>query len=190
MKILFASKNKNKFKEIKEIFKDSKFEIIFDDVLEDVVEDKDTILGNAQKKSEEIFLKHNIPVLSDDSGLFVEALGNLPGVSTARYAGENASDQENIEKMLKNLSNEENRKAFFKTVIYFFDGETRLDTEGILNGQITTTPRGNNGFGYDPIFELDGSTLAELSFEEKTDISHRKIAAKKMCDLLTDTFAE
>ena len=92
--------------------------------------------------------------------------------------------------MLKNLSNEENRKAFFKTVIYFFDGETRLDTEGILNGQITTTPRGNNGFGYDPIFEIDGSTLAELSFEEKTDISHRKIAAKKMCDLLTDTFAE
>ena len=107
MKILFASKNKNKFKEIKEIFKDSKFEIIFDDDLEDVVEDKDTILGNAQKKSEEIFLKHNIPVLSDDSGLFVEALGNLPGVSTARSAGENASDQENIEKMLKNLSNEE-----------------------------------------------------------------------------------
>ena len=111
MKILFASKNKNKFKEIREIFKDSKFEIIFDDDLEDVVEDKDTILGNAQKKSEEIFLKHNIPVLSDDSGLFVEALGNLPGVSTARYAGENASDQENIERMLKNLSNEENRKA-------------------------------------------------------------------------------
>ena len=190
MKILFASKNKNKFKEIKEIFKDSKFEIIFDDDLEDVVEDKDTILGNAQKKSEEIFLKDNIPVLSDDSGLFVEALGNLPGVSTARYAGENASDQENIEKMLKNLSNEENRKAFFKTVIYFFDGETRLDTEGILNGQITTTPRGTNGFGYDPIFEIDGSTLAELSFEEKTDISHRKIAAKKMFDLLTDTFSE
>ena len=155
-----------------------------------IVEDKDTILGNAQKKSEEIFLRHDIPVLSDDSGLFVESLGNLPGVSTARYAGENASDQENIEKMLKNLSNEENRKAFFKTVIYFFDGETRLDTEGILNGQITTTPRGNNGFGYDPIFEIDGSTLAELSFEEKTDISHRKIAAKKMCDLLTDTFAE
>ena len=99
MKILFASKNKNKFKEIKQIFKDSKFEIIFDEDLEDVVEDKDTILGNAQKKSEEIFLKHNIPVLSDDSGLFVEALGNLPGVSTARYAGENASDQENIEKL-------------------------------------------------------------------------------------------
>ena len=190
MKILFASKNKNKFKEIKEIFKDSKFEIIFDDDIEDVIEDKDTILGNAQKKSEEIFLKHYIPVLSDDSGLFVEALGNLPGVSTARYAGENASDQENIEKMLKNLSNEENRKAFFKTVIYFFDGEIRLDTEGTLNGQITMTPRGNNGFGYDPIFEIDGSTLAELNFEEKTDISHRKIAAKKMCDLLTDTFAE
>ena len=171
MKILFASKNKNKFKEIKEIFKDSKFEIIFDDDLEDVVEDKDTILGNAQKKSEEIFLKHDIPVLSDDSGLFVEALGNLPGVSTARYAGETASDQENIEKMLKNLSNEKNRKAFFKTVIYFFDGDIRLDTEGTLNGQITMTPRGNNGFGYDPIFEIDGSTLAELSFEEKTDIS-------------------
>ena len=106
MKILFASKNKNKFKEIKEIFKDSKFEIIFDDDLEDVVEDKDTILGNAQKKSEEIFLKHNIPVLSDDSGLFVEALGTYLESQLLDTQGENASDQENIEKMLKNLSNE------------------------------------------------------------------------------------
>ena len=188
MKILFASKNKNKFEEIKEIFSDSDFEIIFDDSLEDVVEDRDTIIGNAQKKSEEIFDKYNVPVISDDSGLFVEALNNEPGVKTARYAGETATAEDNIQKLLNNLENEDNRNAFFQTVLYFFDGNNRLDTEGILPGTITTSPRGDNGFGYDPVFEVDGKTLAELSFEEKTKISHRKIAVEKMFTLLSETF--
>ena len=190
MKILFASKNKNKFEEIKEIFSDSDFEIIYDDSLEDVVEDRDTIIGNAQKKSEEIFEKHNVPVISDDSGLFVEALNNEPGVKTARYAGETATAEDNIQKLLNNLENEDNRNAFFQTVLYFFDGNNRLDTEGILSGIITTSPRGDNGFGYDPVFEVDGKTLAELSFEEKTKISHRKIATEKMFTLLSETFKE
>ena len=190
MKILFASKNKNKFEEIKEIFSDSDFEIIFDDSLEDVVEDRDTIIGNAQKKSEEIFEKYNVPVISDDSGLFVEALNNEPGVKTARYAGETATAEDNIQKLLNNLENEDNRNAFFQTVLYFFDGNNRLDTEGILSGRITTSPRGDNGFGYDPVFEVDGKTLAELSFEEKTKISHRKIATEKMFMLLSETFKE
>ena len=190
MKILFASKNKNKFEEIKQIFSDSNFEIIFDDSLEDVVEDRDTIIGNAQKKSEEIFEKHNVPVISDDSGLFVEALNNEPGVKTARYAGETATAEDNIQKLLNNLENEDNRNAFFQTVLYFFDGNNRLDTEGILSGTITTSPRGDNGFGYDPVFEVDGKTLAELSFEEKTKSSHRKIATEKMFTLLSETFKE
>ena len=88
------------------------------------------------------------------------------------------------------MENEENRNAFFQTVLYFFDGNNRLDTEGILLGTITTSPRGDNGFGYDPVFEVNGKTLAELSFEEKTKISHRKIATKKMFTLLSETFKE
>ena len=190
MKTLFASKNKNKFEEINKIFLDSKFEIVFKDDLDDVIEDRDTIIGNAQKKSEEIFEKYKIPVISDDSGLFVEALGDEPGVKTARYAGETASPSDNINKLLKNLEDKDNKVAFFKTVLYFYDGQNRLDTEGILSGNITTSPRGENGFGYDPIFEVGGLTLAELSFDQKTKISHRKIATKKMLALLSHTFKE
>ena len=186
MKILFASKNKNKFEEIKEIFSDSDFEIIFDDSLEDVVEDRDTIIGNAQKKSEEIFEKYNVPVISDDSGLFVEALNNQPGVKTARYAGETATAEDNIQKLLNNLENEDNRNAFFQTVLYFFDGNNRLNTEGILPGTITTSPRGDNGFGYDPVFQHQERTLAELSLDEKTEISHRNIACIKMVEILNE----
>ena len=88
------------------------------------------------------------------------------------------------------MENEDNRNAFFQTVLYFFDVNNRLDTEGILPGTITTSPRGDNGFGYDPVFEVDGKTLAELSFEEKTKISHRKIATEKMFTLLSETFKE
>ena len=88
------------------------------------------------------------------------------------------------------MENVDNRNAFFQTVLYFFDGDIRLDTKGILPGTITTSPRGDNGFGYDPVFEVDGKTLAELSFEEKTKISHRKIATEKMFTLLSETFKE
>ena len=88
------------------------------------------------------------------------------------------------------MENEDNRNAFFQTVLYFFDGNNRLDTEGILPGTITTSPRGDNGFGYDPVFEVDGKTLAELSIDEKTKISHRKIATEQMFKLLSEKFKE
>ena len=191
MKILFASKNKNKFEEINKIFLDSKFEIVFKDDLDDVIEDRDTIIGNAQKKSEEIFEKYKIPVISDDSGLFVEALGDEPGVKTARYAGESASPSDNINKLLKNLEDKDNKVAFFKTVLYFYDGQNRLDTEGILSGNITTSPRGENGFGYDPIFEELSSqlTFAEMPANLKDSLSHRGKAIAKLIPELRKIFS-
>ena len=111
-------------------------------------------------------------------------------MKSARYAGEQATDQDNIEKLITKLTNEENRSASFKTVLFFYDGVKEISTEGVLNGEITLEPRGDNGFGYDPVFEVNGKTLAELSFEEKTKISHRKIATEKMFMLLSETFKE
>ena len=124
MKILFASKNKNKYNEIKEIF-NKDYEFVFKNNLKDVVEDKNTILENAEKKAVETFTTYNLPIISDDSGLFVEALNGKPGVSTARYAGPSASDDENINKLLFEMKEIENRKAIFKTVLCFFDGEKK-----------------------------------------------------------------
>lgn len=110
----------------------------------------------------------------------------MPGLRSKRYAGENASDIENIEKLLTNLSEKKDRSAHFQTVLYFYDGKTEITTEGILEGVITQKPRGINGFGYDSIFEYDSKTLAELTSVEKNNISHRKIAANKMIGILNE----
>ena len=110
----------------------------------------------------------------------------MPGLRSKRYAGENASDIENIEKLLTNLSEKKDRSAHFQTVLYFYDGKTEITTEGILEGVITQKPRGVNGFGYDSIFEYDSKTLAELTSVEKNNISHRKIAANKMIGILNE----
>ena len=188
MKILFASKNKNKYNEIKEIFNNKDYEFVFKNDLQDVEEDKNTILDNAEKKAVETFTTYNLPIISDDSGLFVEALHGRPGVSTARYAGPSASDEENINKLLFEMKEIENRKAFFKTVLCFFDGEKKIFGEGILHGEITTFKKGLNGFGYDPIFLVNKKTLAELTIFEKTKISHRKKATLDLKNKLDDIF--
>ena len=210
MEILLATKNKNKFIELKNIFdrSNSKLELLFYQDLIEVEEDKETIFDNAKKKAIEVYKEYQKPVISDDSGLFVDSLDGEPGVKSARYAGEQATDQDNIEKLLGELENKKNRKAFFKTVLFFYDGEKEITTEGILEGEITFEPRGENGFGYDPVFEtqppiygrpvtveqaleeLMPKTLAELSLNQKTRISHRKIATEKMVTLLSETFKE
>ena len=182
MKILFASKNKNKFKEIKQIFKDSKFEIIFDDDLEDIVEDKDTILGNAQKKSEEIFLKHNIPVLSDDSGLCINALKGKPGIYSARWAKKYGSFSNAMRFILKKMKKKTNRSATFVCCLSLKYPKGKIITvTGQIKGSISHKVLGSKGFGYDPIFVPDGhkKTFGEMTNFEKNKISHRSIALKK-----------
>lgn len=189
MNILLATKNINKHKEISKIFKDTGgyHQAIYHEDLINVEEDKDTILENAQKKAYEIYNHYQVPVIADDSGLFVTSLNGMPGLRSKRYAGENATDQENIELLLSNLSGIEERSGYFQTVLYFYDGTKEISTEGILEGVITEEQRGTNGFGYDSIFEHDNKTLAELTPEKKNKISHRKIATNKMIGILNET---
>tara|TARA_B100000927_G_C16233507_1_gene376414 strand:+ start:5 stop:574 length:570 start_codon:yes stop_codon:yes gene_type:complete len=188
MEILLASNNKNKHKELFKIFEESgsKHTLISDNHIPEVIEDKNTIEENAKKKAKECYKLFNLPVISDDSGLFVEILDGKPGVHSKRYAGENATDVENNQKLINELKSSDNVIACFKTILCYFDGLNFITSEGILNGKIIFKPRGNNGFGYDPIFEVDGRTLAEMTLEEKSKLSHRKIAAVKLVEKLNE----
>jgi len=151
-----------------------------------VIEDKETIKENAEKKALEYFEFYDLPVIADDSGLFVDALNGAPGVHSARFSGENANDEKNNDKLLDLLQNISNRSATFKTVLCFYDGKEFLFTSGELNGKILSSPRGENGFGYDPIFEVNGKTLAEMTLDKKSEISHRKNATVNMVELLNE----
>ena len=188
MQIILASQNKNKLKELSTVFqkKLSEHSLVFPNKVLNVIEDKETIKENAEKKALEYFKFYNLPVIADDSGLFVEALNGAPGVHSARFSGEDADDEKNNHKLLDLLQNNSNRSATFKTVLCFFDGKEFLYTLGELDGEILSSPRGKNGFGYDPIFEVNGKTLAEMTLEEKSEISHRKNATIKMVELLNE----
>ena len=188
MQIILASQNKNKLKELSTIFQInlSKHSLVSPRKFLNVIEDKETIKENAEKKALEYFNFYDLPVIADDSGLFVEALKGAPGVHSARFSGEDADDKKNNHKLLDLLQNISNRSATFKTVLCFFDGKEFLYTSGELDGEILTSPRGKHGFGYDPIFEVNGKTLAEMTLEEKSEISHRKNATIKMVELLNE----
>ena len=188
MEILLASNNKNKHKELLKIFQEfgSKHTLIVNKDIPDVIEDKNTIEENAKKKAEECYEVFKSPIISDDSGLFVDALNGQPGVHSKRYAGLSSTDFENNQKLINKLKNFDNLNALFKTVLYFFDGLDFISTEGVLKGMIVLEPRGKNGFGYDPIFDVNGKTLAEMTLEEKSNISHRKIAAVKLVEKLNE----
>lgn len=184
-KIVIASGNKGKINDFKSIFK--QFEVVgIQSILEDFnpVEDGETFKDNALIKALEGAKRTNLPVISDDSGLSVEALEGAPGVRSARFAGDDATDQENNEKLLQLMSNEENRSAYFTSVIAvaFPDG-TAYTYEGVVFGEILERPVGTNGFGYDPLFQtLDGKKFGELSTDEKAEISHRKRAIDKLLE--------
>ena len=188
MQLVFASNNKNKIKEIQLLVPDSIQILSLEDIgcTEDIPETADTIEGNAILKANYVTEKYGYDCFADDSGLEVEALNGAPGVFSARYAGEPKNDENNIDKLLANLKDIENKKANFKTVICLNSkGEQHLFT-GIINGQIIEERIGTNGFGYDPIFVADGyeKTFAELTLEEKSNISHRGIAVKKLIHFL------
>lgn len=148
-----------------------------------VDEDGDTLEANARKKAQTISQETNLPVLAEDTGLEVKVLQGAPGVYSARYAGEDASYADNVEKLLQKLKGKTDRRAHFRCacVIYFPDGQELL-SQSQLNGAITATPRGRGGFGYDSIFTPDGfsKTLAELPADVKNKISHRAKALQTM----------
>ena len=154
--------------------------------LEDIPETADTIEGNAILKANYVTQNYGYNCFADDTGLEVEALNGVPGVYSARYAGEQKDANDNMAKLLANLEGKTNRKANFKTVICLnLDGKQQLFT-GIINGKIIEEKIGTNGFGYDPIFIADGysKTFAELTLEEKSVISHRGLAVKQLVDFL------
>lgn len=188
MKIVFATNNANKIHEIQNMLPES-IEIIGLESIgcyEEIPETADTIEGNAIMKANYITEKYGYDCFADDTGLEVEALSGEPGVYSARYAGEQKSPEDNMDKLLVNLENSANRNAQFKTVITLnLKGKQYLFT-GIAKGEITLEKKGNQGFGYDPIFRPEGyqETFAQLSLETKNTISHRGKATKELIAFL------
>jgi XTP/dITP diphosphohydrolase len=188
MKLIFATHNKNKLKEVRNLIPNSIELLSLDDLtlLEEIEETASTIEGNALLKAQTIYKQTGINCFADDSGLLVDALNGAPGVYSARYAGQHKNDNDNLEKLLIDLSGEENRNAHFKTVMaLIFDGKEYF-FEGIINGTITNQKSGSNGFGYDPIFLPSGyaETFAEMSSDLKNVISHRAKAMKKLVEFV------
>ncbi len=188
MKLLFATANSNKAFEIQKIVPKG-FEILsLKDInfSEDIPETSSTIEGNALQKTNFIVDRFKIDCFSDDTGLEIDALDGQPGVYSARYAGDEKDPEKNMDLVLEKMKNVHNRNARFKTVIaLYFNGTTHL-FEGIVNGVIRHERSGQEGFGYDPIFEPTetGKTFAEMSIEEKNKISHRGRAFEKMVQFL------
>lgn len=189
-KIVLSTDNKNKLREIREILEDLDIEIFGKSDIEgldfEVVEDGDTLYDNALKKADAMAKRVDLAVLADDTGLFVNALKGDPGVHSARYASEH-DDKKNREKLLNNLKDKEDRSAYFKTQIILIDSEKNIiPIEGVCQGRISKIERGDNGFGYDSIFIPDGfdKTFAEMSHEEKNQISHRARALKNLREKL------
>lgn len=177
--LVIATRNKNKLREFKEILKDLQIEVrSLDDFgpTPEAIEDGESFDENAYKKAIHTAKVLGLPAIADDSGLVVEALNGEPGVYSARYAGENASDEENLQKLLKELDGVKDRKAYFQCVLSIaVPSGPALTYEGRCDGVIIEEKRGNNGFGYDPVFYFEefGKTFAELSMDEKNSVSHR-----------------
>lgn len=188
MKILVASNNKGKLREFNSILGELGIECVsMGDMGIDieVEENGTTFLENAKIKAEEIYKIVKMPTVSDDSGLEVDFLGGEPGVYSARYAGEHGNDKKNNEKLLSNLKDVpyNKRTARFKSVVYLvLDENTSLYAEGTVSGIILNEEKGENGFGYDPLFYSEelGKTFAEATGEEKNSISHRGNAIREL----------
>ncbi|WP_413512426.1 non-canonical purine NTP diphosphatase [Myroides odoratus] len=194
MKLIFASNNKNKIKEIKNQLPDSIEILSLEDIgcMVDIPETATTIEGNALLKADYIKRHYGFNCFADDSGLEVNALGGAPGVYSARYAGDGKNDQANNAKLLSELKDKTDRKANFKTVIALhFNGVQHLFT-GVIAGEILVKEQGEGGFGYDPLFKADtmNKSFAELTIEEKNAVSHRGKAVSQLVDFLKGKDAE
>ncbi len=193
-KVILASKNSGKIIEVGKIFGDLNLDIL--SLLEldgnmEIDETGHTFEENSKIKALEVFNRFKIATISDDSGIELEQLGGRPGVYSARYSGENATDDENNRKLIKELESfEEPHFARYVCCAVFYDGTNYLAAEDEARGKIISTPRGKNGFGYDPYFVPEGfdCTMAELSLEEKNKISHRAKAFNKLHELMKEYF--
>ena len=156
----------------------------------EIEETGSTLLENSLIKARTVFAKTGIPTIADDTGLEVDALNGAPGIYSARYAGTNVTYEDNVRKLLTEMSSIDikSRTARFKTVISFSYNNKELWTEGVIEGSITENPIGEKGFGYDPVFRVieTGKTFAEMTKKEKNKISHRGVALKKMSKLLME----
>jgi len=191
MELVFASNNINKIKEIQSILNGSIQLLSLEDIgcYEDIPETAETIEGNAILKANYVTEKFGYDCFADDTGLEVHALNGEPGVYSARYAGEQRSADDNMNKLLDVLSTKEDRSAQFKTVIALnLKGEQHLFT-GIVKGEITLNKTGDHGFGYDPVFKPENytETFAELAAEIKNKIGHRGKATQQLIDYLNST---
>ena len=196
-RLVFVTQNHHKLNEIRDLFTRTQRyfphlnryhlvslkDIGYD---EDIPETMDTLEGNASLKARTVYMIAGIPCFADDTGLEVEALGNRPGVISARYAGEEKNFDKNMDKVLRELEGSLNRKARFRTVISLIINGQEAQFEGVAQGTIITEKRGTEGFGYDPIFLPDGysQTFAEMNLEQKNQISHRYRAFRKLMDYL------
>lgn len=190
MNIYFASQNQNKIREIAAVVPAGITLLGIDAITSEELEETGaTLEENAVQKAVFVADKTGFTAFADDTGLEVDALNGAPGVISARYAGEQKVAADNIARVLHELQGNSNRKAQFRTVIALIKDGKRHLFEGVVRGVITTEPRGNSGFGYDPVFIPEGSkkTFAEMTMEEKNQWSHRARAVKKLVDFLSET---
>ena len=193
MKLIIATNNNDKEKELKSVLDDFPVEVMSLDQFPEIGEIEETgstLYENAKLKAVTVNKITNMPCLGDDTGLEVDALNGAPGVYSSRYAGENVSYEDNVMKLLRELRStpSEKRTARFRTIIFYTDGDRELYTQGEIQGVITENSRGTNGFGYDPVFYIPEvkKTMAELTSAEKNKLSHRGQAMRKFRKLLLD----
>ncbi len=194
MKLLLATQNKHKVEELTRLMQAYAVEVV--SLLEypeigEIVEDGETLEANALIKARAGFAHCGIPTIADDTGLAVDALNGAPGVYAARYAGENVTYDDNVQKMLDEMVHipEDQRQAKFQTAAVFFDGAETVTAMGEVSGLITTERHGTSGFGYDPIFYVPEKqkTYAQMDLEEKNDLSHRKRAFANLIEQLSQS---
>ncbi len=191
MKIVLATHNKDKCKEMMGALSSLDVELLTLDQfpqIQKIIEDGETLEENALIKAREVFKKTGYAAISDDTGLEVDALDGEPGVYSARFSGENATYTDNVNKLIHVMKDveDENRSAQFRTCMAFVDGNTELIANGVVKGQITASPKGDGGFGYDPVFYIEkfDKTFAEMTLEEKNKISHRGVALRNLKEIL------
>lgn len=189
MQLVFATHNKHKVGEIKPLVSVYADIVTLDDIgcNEEIPETGQTLEANALQKAMYVYERYHCNCFADDTGLEVNALNGEPGVFSARYAGEGKSASDNIEKLLRKMSGVKGREAVFRTVITLILNGKPLYFEGHIKGSISEERKGNNGFGYDPVFIPDGYTrsFAEMTLEEKNQLSHRAMAVKSFVEFIT-----
>ncbi|PSQ97578.1 MAG: non-canonical purine NTP pyrophosphatase, RdgB/HAM1 family [Bacteroidetes bacterium SW_9_63_38] len=191
-RLVLGTGNPGKIEELEALLSDLSIDLVPShdlDVPPDVVEDASTLAGNAEKKAHAFHEHTSLPALADDTGLEVAALDGRPGVHTARFAGPGATPNDNKKRLLEVLDGVDDRRARFRTVVALIDADGSTHTfEGICPGTITTGPRGDQGFGYDPLFQPEGhdTTFAEMPPEAKNEISHRRKALDTLRQFLSE----